>query len=127
MRAIGNRDTTPELVVRSLLHSLGYRFRTQVRLGRSRPDIAFVGRKKAIFVHGCFWHGHPGCRFAYEPEARPEFWRNKIDGNRTRDRRVLDALAVDGWSTLVVWECETGNRELLTESLIRFLGPTRIS
>lgn len=125
MRAIKGRDTAPELVVRQVAHSLGYRFRLHGRGLPGRPDLVFARRRKVVFVHGCFWHGHPGCRFAYRPKTRAEWWAAKIDGNRTRDKRIIADLKRARWSTLIVWECECDDRARLAESLKRFLGETR--
>jgi len=124
MARIRRSNTKPERVVRSLLHALGYRFRIQVRGVPGRPDIALPGRRKAIFVHGCFWHGHEGCRLHHIPKTRPAFWTAKFARNRERDDRLLSAAQQAGWACLVVWECEIGDSGL-KDRLIRFLGPTR--
>lgn len=123
MRAIRGRDTHPERVVRSLLHALGYRYRTHMARLPGRPDIVFTRRRKAVFVHGCFWHRHPGCSKAYTPKTRLDFWQRKFDGNVARDAAALDALKNDGWDVLVVWECEAANPDRLAHTLTSFLGP----
>lgn len=125
MRAIRSRDTEPELLVRRLLHRHGYRYRLNLRVQGFRPDIVFPARQMAIFVHGCFWHRHPGCRFATNPSTRPEFWRTKFERNVARDTRVAVALAAAGWEQMVVWECETHDPHTLSDSLRRFLGPAK--
>lgn len=124
MGRIRAKDTKPEMVVRRLVHGLGYRFRLHSRKLPGRPDLVFPGRKKVLFVHGCFWHAHEGCRRAFSPKARSEYWRAKLQANRERDARVCEELAHLGWSWLVVWECEIKDPSLPLR-LSRFLGPTR--
>lgn len=124
MARIRRADTKPELVVRSLLHRLGYRFRTQFAEVPGRPDVAFPARRKCVQVHGCFWHAH-GCDISRVPKTRTAFWQDKFDRNRERDTRLEAAAAAAGWSTLVVWECEVTNVELLTRRLTDFLGVPR--
>jgi DNA mismatch endonuclease, patch repair protein len=104
MSRIRGRDTKPELTLRRGLHALGFRFRLHRKDLPGRPDLVFPARNAAVFVHGCFWHGHdcPMCRL---PSTRPEFWKTKIDGNRSRDGKALQSLAAAGWRVLVVWEC----------------------
>ena len=121
MARIRGKDTTPELVVRRLLHSLGYRYRIHRADLPGTPDIAFIGRRKAIFVHGCFWHQHEGCHKANMPKTRMDYWRKKFSANQKRDYRKLMELANMGWDVLVVWECETKNQELLVDTLKEFL------
>lgn len=122
MAAIRGRDTKPELRLRRLLHGLGYRFRLQRRDLPGRPDIVFPGRRKAIFVHGCFWHRH-GCRNSVLPKARADWWAEKLGRNAERDRAVVASLEAMGWSVLTVWECETRDAAQVSESIQRFLGP----
>ena len=117
MSRIRGRDTKPELVVRRLAHALGYRFRLHRRDLPGAPDLVFSGRKKVVFVHGCFWHRHPGCRFAYHPKSNVEFWQKKFESNTERDARVLRELQQGGWSPLVVWECEISDVEKLVDRL----------
>lgn len=123
MARIRPTDTKPELVVRRLLHSLGYRFRLHRRDLPGSPDLAFPGRRKIVFVHGCFWHQHRGCRFAYRPKSNTEFWAEKFAANRRRDRRAIRKLRASGWDSLVVWECELADlkrvRRVLTSHLQR--------
>lgn len=113
MRAIRSKDTKPELVVRKALREEGL---TGYRLHRKdlpgRPDIAFIGRRKAIFVHGCFWHGHDCREGVREPRSRQDYWLPKIAGNRTRDERHVAALAALGWDVLVLWDCEIKDGQL---------------
>ena len=124
MARIRRAHTKPEMRVRRLLHGMGYRFRIQWKAASGRPDVAFPGRRVLIFVHGCFWHQHPGCRHARLPKTRREFWREKFERNRERDARVLERGTADGWRSLVIWECETEDVEALQERLRGFLGPT---
>jgi DNA mismatch endonuclease, patch repair protein len=121
MARIGPRDTAPELAVRRSLHRLGYRFRLHRRDLPGCPDITLPRHKLIVFVHGCFWHRHPGCRFAYMPKSRVEFWKSKLEGNAARDQRVRHALEHQGWTVLVVWECETQGPEALDRHLRKLL------
>ena len=125
MSKIRRANTRPELIVRRLLHKLGYRFRLQWKAVSGRPDVAFPSRYKAIFVHGCFWHAHEGCPTHRIPKTRTEFWKSKFQKNRERDARQLAAAEKEGWRCLIVWECETSNPTRLEKSLVRFLGPTK--
>lgn len=122
MSAIRGRDTNPEMFVRSMVHRLGYRFRLHREDLPGKPDLVFPGRRKVIFVHGCFWHQHPGCRFATRPTTRTEFWAEKLDGNRARDVRVERELRELGWGIVVVWECRTTDSNRLSRKISRFLG-----
>lgn len=108
MSRIRGRDTVPELVVRSYLHRRGLRFRLHRRDLPGRPDIVLPAYRVAILVHGCFWHGHAGCKRASLPKTRVSFWAEKIAANRERDARSIRALEALGWRPLVVWECEIG-------------------
>lgn len=121
MSRIFSRDTKPELLVRSLIHGLGYRFRLHRADLPGKPDIVFPGRKKAIFVHGCFWHGHY-CKRTKMPTSRVSFWTDKIARNRTRDLRVRRQLAKLGWRSLVIWECELKSDERITRKISAFLA-----
>lgn len=122
MARIRGKDTGPELAVRRMLHAAGYRFRLHRRDLPGTPDIVFPSRRKAVFVHGCFFHGHAGCRLAVTPSTRREFWSAKIGRNRDRDRLNVAALEDAGWAVAVVWECELGASDLRTR-LFTFLGP----
>jgi DNA mismatch endonuclease (patch repair protein) len=106
MAAIRGRDTTPELKVRRLLHRLGYRFRLHRRDLPGSPDIVLPRYRTVVFVHGCFWHRHTGCRYATIPRTRSDFWLEKFRQNVERDARQQAELRAAGWSVLVVWECE---------------------
>lgn len=122
MSRIRSKDTRPELVVRKLVHGLGYRFRIHRADLPGKPDLAFPSRKKVIFVHGCFWHGHT-CGLASNPKTNAGYWLPKINGNRSRDRQRKRALAKLGWTSLVVWECTTRAKDLgpLERRLVKFL------
>ncbi|MCF6248584.1 MAG: DNA mismatch endonuclease Vsr [Desulfobacula sp.] len=117
MSRIKNRDTKPELIVRSLLHHKGYRFRLHRKDMPGKPDIVLPRFKKIILVHGCFWHRHEGCRYAYNPKSRVSFWQNKFNQNIKRDKMVQKKLFQMGWQVYVIWECETKKIELLEEKI----------
>jgi DNA mismatch endonuclease (patch repair protein) len=117
MAAIAARDTRPEKVVRSILHRAGFRFRLHDNRLPGRPDIVMRGRGVVIFVHGCFWHRHEGCRKSAVPDTRQEFWTKKFEANVIRDRRNIAALAADGWRILVVWECSVPRKAVDEEGL----------
>jgi DNA mismatch endonuclease (patch repair protein) len=122
MRAVKSRDTSPELAVRAVLRRFapGYRLHREDITGK--PDIAYVGRKRAIFVHGCFWHGHDCARGARLPKTNADYWRAKIARNVLRDARHQEALAAQGWRALVVWECELKDRDALEKNLRDFIA-----
>lgn len=122
MSRIRSRDTTPERVVRSLLHRLGYRFRLHRRDLPGNPDIVLPKYRVAILVHGCFWHRHQGCRFAYMPKTRTGFWRKKFDANIRRDMEARMMLRKLGWRVAIVWECELDVAGRLPQRLRKFLG-----
>jgi DNA mismatch endonuclease (patch repair protein) len=122
MRAVKSADTEPELKVRRLLWRAGYRYRLNARDLPGAPDIVFRQRKKAIFVHGCFWHGHDCARGARVPKANRAYWRDKIARNRVRDRKTAAALTALGWRALVVWECEMKDEAALKARLRAFLA-----
>ncbi|MFT3830034.1 MAG: very short patch repair endonuclease [Opitutaceae bacterium] len=124
MAAVRSRDTGPELALRQALHRLGYRYRVNVRALPGSPDLVFPSRRKVVFVHGCFWHGH-SCRWGRAPKSRREFWFAKRAGNRRRDRRNLAELRQLGWRALVVWQCELKRPGPAIRRAIRFLGPSK--
>src|SRR4051812_11114329 len=117
MSRITSRNTLPERTVRSLLHRLGYRFRLHVRDLPGNPDIVLPKWHKVIFVHGCFWHRHAGCKYAYSPKSRTQFWCKKFEGNVMRDRKRSQELAILGWEAHVIWECEAKNAQALAKRL----------
>jgi len=122
MSRIRGQHTAPEILVRSILHRLGYRFRLHRRSLPGCPDVVLPNLQVAIFVHGCFWHRHPGCKFAYTPKSRPEFWRKKFAENVIRDRRAKRRLNRLGWHIVVVWECQIGDIAKLANRLLRKLS-----
>ena len=121
MRAVRQKNTRPEMAVRRMLHKLNYRYRLHRRDLPGTPDIVFKSRRKVVFVHGCFWHGH-NCKVGGPAKSRTEYWGPKIARNRQRDEAAISQLREQGWVSLVVWECETKNREQLSRTLINFLG-----
>ena len=121
MSRVKGRDTKPEVLVRSFVHRMGYRFRVHRRELPGNPDIVLARHRKVIFVHGCFWHGHKGCSRSRRPTTNENFWNNKLNGNIKRDRLNCRELRRMRWKVLVVWECETKASELLLGKLERFL------
>lgn len=117
MRRIRSSDTRPELHVRRLAHSLGLRFRLRRKDMPGTPDLVFPKHRLALFVHGCFWHQHPGCVRATVPETRVEFWTRKFAANVARDERDIRSLEALGWRVLIVWECELKDEGRLKENL----------
>jgi DNA mismatch endonuclease, patch repair protein len=121
MSRVRCKDTKPEMVVRRLVYSLGYRYRLHVGWLPGRPDMVFSARRKVVFVHGCFWHRHKGCSNCRLPKSRLGFWKPKLEANRQRDKRNQNRLRRLGWGTLVVWECEIRNTEKVIAKITRFL------
>ena len=121
MSRIRGKDTRPELSVRRSAHRLGFRFRLHRRDLPGSPDLVFPRLHKIVFVHGCFWHRHPGCRHAYTPRSNLPFWRAKFEANVARDLAVQDKLREMGWQVLTLWECETMNEYTLARRLALFL------
>ncbi len=117
MSRIRGRNTQPELVVRSALHRLGFRFRLHGKKLPGRPDIVLPRYRAVAFVHGCFWHRHPSCRFAYAPKSNVAFWTEKFEQNVGRDSRNQSALRRLGWRFVVVWACEAADRAALAQRL----------
>ena len=121
MAQVKSKDTKPEKLVRSLLHGMGYRFRLHVKTLPGKPDIVLPRYKAVIFVHGCFWHGHEGCRRATIPATRAEFWAAKIYSNKERGRCVLLALENLGYRVLILWQCELKDLHELANKITDFL------
>jgi DNA mismatch endonuclease (patch repair protein) len=123
MGRVKNKGSRAELLVRSLVHRLGYRFRLHRAGLPGRPDLVFPSRKKVIFVHGCFWHRHPdaNCKLARLPKSRQDFWVPKLEGNRRRDERIERELRSLGWQVLVLWECKLGDATFLENEIRTFL------
>lgn len=114
MSGIRGKDTKPEIVVRRLLHRLGYRFRLHCKDLPGRPDIVLPKWRTVIFVNGCYWHGHKDCHLFRLPKTRTEFWSKKIEGNQARDQRNYIVLEAAGWKVLVIWECAVSKKKSLT-------------
>lgn len=121
MSRVKSKNTTPEWTVRRLAFGMGYRYRLHDKRLSGTPDLVFSSRCKAIFVHGCFWHSHEGCRYAKVPKTNTEFWTQKFLRNRERDREIQRKLNAAGWKILVVWQCELKNIEQLKRTLHDFL------
>jgi DNA mismatch endonuclease, patch repair protein len=122
MRHIRSQDTVPELAVRRLLRELGYGYRLHWKRLPGNPDLVFAGRRKVIFVHGCFWHQHVGCRIAHRPRSNTGYWLKKLERNKNRDICNCEQLVGMGWAYLIVWECELKDRETLSAKLVSFLA-----
>ena|SRR5216684_7715211 len=122
MSLVRSRDTGPEKRVRSVVHSLGYRYRLHDRRLPGCPDLVFRSRRKVIFVHGCFWHRHPRCKNTRLPKSRLAFWKPKLFQNRIRDLRNERKLLNSGWRSFVIWECETYDCAAISRSVKKFLG-----
>lgn len=118
MSSIRSRDTAPEIKVRKALHALGFRFRLHRKDLPGNPDIVLFKYHTCIFVHGCFWHRHPGCHRSSMPQTNAEFWQMKFDKNVARDKSVATQLEQLGWKVMVIWECETHNQYLLQAKLL---------
>jgi DNA mismatch endonuclease (patch repair protein) len=121
MSRVKSKNTTLEMAVRHLVFAMGFRYRLHDRRLPGRPDLVFAGRRKAIFINGCFWHGHEGCRYARLPKSNVEMWKAKVDRNRERDRASIAALKSSGWKVLTVWQCELKKKEILVKRLHGFL------
>ena len=122
MSRIRNKDSKPEMAVRKLLHGIGYRYRLHRSDLPGTPDLVFPGRSSVIFVHGCFWHLHDGCKHARMPKSRLAYWVPKLEGNRRRDRRNARALRARGWRVMVIWECQVADLDRIERRARRFLG-----
>ena len=121
MAGIKGQDTKPELVVRRIAHKLGLRFRLHRKDLPGRPDLVFPRRRLAVFVHGCFWHRHGGCRYAYTPKSRIGFWTKKFAQNIARDRSNEETLRILDWRVLVIWECETRDEDTVRRYLEEYV------
>jgi len=121
MGRIRSRNTRPELKVRSALHRLGFRFRLHAKQLPGKPDIILPKWKRVVFVHGCFWHRHSGCKLAYNPKSRVAFWSEKFRQNVVRDRAAMEQLEQLGWAVSTIWECETERPETFRNALDRLV------
>lgn len=120
MSRIRSSDTKPEILTRKALHRLGYRFRLNSKIARVKPDIVLRSRKVAIFVHGCYWHQHEGCKLAYSDRKYSDKWKKKFSDNKFRDKRVIEQLLSENWRVVIVWECATREANVF-EPLIKQL------
>ena len=121
MSRVKSKNTTTELAVRRLVFGMGYRYRLHYKQLSGKPDLVFPGKRKAIFVNGCFWHGHKRCRYGRLPKTRIDFWQAKIQNNKKRDRNSIRSLSVAGWKSLTVWQCELKNPDTLAKKLYEFI------
>lgn len=121
MRAVHGKNTAPEMTVRKMVFAMGYRYRIHTKGLAGTPDLVFVSRRKVIFVHGCFWHGHE-CKKGKLPKSQPDYWKDKIGQNTMRDSRNISALRDLGWDVLVIWQCELKDAARLTMKISSFLG-----
>lgn len=128
MAQVRHKDTSPELIVRRLLHRLGYRYRLHGKQLPGKPDLVFAGRRKVIFVHGCFWHQHEDehCTRRRRPTSNTAYWEGKLDRNVSRDKAAVEQLTAAGWQSLIVWECEMKDQTALADRLSSFLGPSNV-
>ena len=122
MSAIKSKNTKPEIAVRKLLYSMGYRFRLHRKDLPGSPDIVLPKYKTVIFVHGCFWHRHENCKYTSTPKTRQEFWENKFNSNKKRDQKIQKEIIDLGWKFIIIWECETHNIQPLEEKIKRLLN-----
>lgn len=124
IRAIRSSNTKPELAVRRIVRAFGYGYRLNRKEIPGTPDLAFIGRRKAIFVHGCFWHQHndPTCKLSKLPKSRTDYWGPKLARNIARDERVATELEQRGWATLIIWECNLKDRSEVADRIAQFLA-----
>jgi DNA mismatch endonuclease (patch repair protein) len=121
MSQIKGKNTKPEILVRKFLFSNGFRYRLHVKKLPGKPDIVFRKFRKVLFIHGCYWHGHENCKYFVPPKSRTEWWLNKINGNKEKDKENEELLKNMGWKVIVIWECELkpGKREKTFNELLR--------
>ncbi len=127
MRQVHSEDTKPEMSVRRLTHRMGYRYRLHRKDLPGKPDLVFPGRKKVIFVHGCFWHGHDCPAGRKTPKTNQEYWLKKLNRNKERDKQNIAKLHELGWDVLVIWECETRDEATLSRRISQFLDDETIA
>nr|WP_244644365.1 very short patch repair endonuclease [Pseudomonas fluorescens] len=123
MSKIKGKDTKPEMIVRSMCHELGLRYRLHRKDLPGTPDLVFRKYRLCLFVHGCFWHRHPGCKYAYTPKSRLDFWLPKLAKNVERDARTQRALEEAGWRAAIIWECQTKDRDTLRAEIQKIIDP----
>lgn len=125
MARIRSKNTKPERTVRGIVHRLGYRYRIHRKDLPGSPDLVFPSLRKAIFVHGCFWHAHENCSVANRPKSRTWYWDEKFSRNKKRDRKNANALRRAGWSVATIWECQAKSESFVAKKVSRFLGPKK--
>jgi len=125
MSRIAGKNTGPEIMVRKIMKDLGYEFQIYSEDLPGKPDVVLPRRKKIVFVHGCFWHGHKRCKRAKRPATNAPFWKRKIESNIKRDLRILKKLRSEGWSVMVIWQCQTRDHEGLKNRIMKFAGKRR--
>ena len=125
MRQIRSKNTAPEIILRSIVHRLGYRFRLHRKDLPGKPDLVFPGRRKVIFVHGCFWHLHHGCKSAHVPKSNLDYWIPKLQHNQARDAANIEKLRARDWKSLIIWECEVKDERRIRDSIRHFLENPR--
>lgn len=123
MSKIKGKNTKPEMIVRSMCHELGLRYRLHRKDLPGTPDLVFPKHRLCLFVHGCFWHRHPGCKYAYTPKSKLDFWLPKLAKNVERDINAQRALEVSGWRVSIIWECQTKNRDTLRTDIQKLINP----
>lgn len=122
MSLVRAKNTKPEMLVRHIVHGLGYRYRLHVRTLPGSPDLVFPKYRKIIFVNGCFWHSHDNCKYATIPKTRVDFWSEKLCRNRARDKRNIEVLNELGWNVMTIWQCETRAMDSVLDRIVSFLG-----
>lgn len=120
MSQVKGKNTKPELIVRKFLHANGYRYRLHVKDLPGKPDVVLPKYKTVIFVHGCFWHGHTGCKYATVPKTRTDWWLNKINTNKANDKKAMKILEDNGWKVITIWECDL-KKDKVTDTLKELL------
>lgn len=123
MSKIKGKNTKPEMIVRSTCHDLGLRYRLHRKDLPGTPDLVFPKHRLCLFVHGCFWHRHPGCKYAYTPKSRLDFWLPKLAKNVERDTKAQRALEAAGWRVSIIWECQTKNTDALRSEIKKMIDP----
>ncbi|WP_261521690.1 very short patch repair endonuclease [Burkholderia multivorans] len=121
MAKVKSKNTTPEMIVRKLVFSMGYRYRLHDEKLPGKPDLVFPGKRKVILINGCFWHRHQGCKFASTPQSRTDYWERKFERTVERDKKNIEELTSLGWECLVIWECELKNPDILKANISSFL------
>lgn len=122
MRRVRGKNTRPELIVRKILYSRGYRYRLHLKSLPGKPDIVFQKLRKIIFVHGCFWHQHARCDQNRPPKSREDFWGPKLQSNKANDKKVMRQLNESGWDLLIIWECELANLREAENKIVFFMN-----